>query len=57
MRTKDGKRIISCSMVDDVEKNGPCATCMYHCEYVNTPSMKPGDESYCCDHRAVTEEI
>ena len=56
MITKDGKHIIACRMTDDTEKYGSCATCMYHRHYINTPSMKPGEESYCDDHTAVTDE-
>lgn len=55
MRDINGNHIVSCSMTDNTDKYGPCATCKHLRNWVNTRSLHEGDPDYCSDRSAVTE--
>ena len=46
MRDINGNYIVSCSMTDNTDKYGPCATCKHLRNWVNTRSLYEGDPDY-----------
>lgn len=54
MKNRSGELIVKCSMTDDTEKHGACATCFHYRNWMNCSDLHEGDEGFCDDKSVVT---